>query len=846
MPLTQITTSGIANGAVTTAQLAPGAAGGPKITQIQITNSSGTVLDDTAISLSGGYIKITGTGFAAGAQVIVNNVNALSTTFTSTTVLNAQVGPQSAGTYIVYVVNTDGGVAIAVNGLTYSSEPTWVTGSTLPSQLTAVAISIQLSATGATVYTLAAGSTLPSGLSLSSGGLLSGTINVVTETTYSFVVNAIDNELQDSPRTFSLTVNVVIADPFFYLTSLLLPGNGSNNATNNTFLDSSTNNFTVTRNGNSTQGNFSPFSQTGWSNYFDGSGDYLTVSANNFSTGGSWTIEAWCYFTNSSQSDTLVNGLASDRLYINWIGTTLYVGDAIVNNLVISNAKPINTWFHIAVVKNGSTYTAYINGTSVGSTTTALQSTTLTTWQIGARTSQSAQVALGYISNLRITTNAVYTANFTPSTTPLTAITGTTLLTCQSNRFIDNSTSNLAITRFGDTRIQAFSPFNPTIAYSAAVVGGSGYFDGSDSLSLASNAAFDFGSGEFTVEMWVYSTAAIGSTQTMLIGGVSTGFVTFRITDSALLIDRYNQALDLSGSTSNPPNTWAHVAFVRDVNTLRIYKNGVQVNSGSTTQSYNLGAPSIAAGAGLANFTGYFSGLRILKGQCLYPNGTTFAVPTAPPTAIANTSVLLNFTNDPIADATSKNVVETVGDAKISTLQSKWGGSSILFDGNGDGLAMNPTNQLLLNDFTKTGYVGTIEMWYRPIALTSPRSCLISQWLNNAGWTIDVSSGGDVFFANNSAGTPISLSTKVTTGAWHHFAVVNTGSILNIYLNGINVGTASNYSSSNPGIGQLLYVGIRSDNSLPTNGYINDLRITQGLARYTANFTPPTAAFPIQ
>lgn len=830
MPLTQITTSGIANGAVTTAQLAPGAAGGPKITQIQITDSGGTVLDDTAISLSGGYIKITGTGFAAGAQVIVNNVNALSTTFTSTTVLNAQVGPQSAGTYIVYVVNTDGGVAIAVNGLTYSSEPTWVTGSTLPSQLTAVAISIQLSATGATVYTLAAGSTLPSGLSLSSGGLLSGTINVVTETTYSFIVNAIDNELQDSPRTFSLTVNVVIADPFFNLTSLLLPGNGANNATNNTFLDSSTNNFTVTRVGNSTQGNFSPFSQTGWSNYFDGSGDYLTVSANNFSTGGSWTIEAWCYFTNSSQSDTLVNGLASDRLYINWIGTTLYVGDAIVNNLVISNAKPINTWFHIAVVKNGSTYTAYINGTSVGSTTTALQSTTLTTWQIGARTSQSAQVALGYISNLRITTNAVYTANFTPSTTPLTAITGTTLLTCQSNRFIDNSTGNLAITRFGDTRIQAFSPFNPTTAYSAAVVGGSGYFDGSgDYLTLPADAAFDFGTGDFTVECWVYLNT--GASSGAFLSGSAVGSTDLVYFDSSLRFGRNNVAWDTTISFTLSPNIWYHVVFIKESGVAKIYVNGSLIGSAANTISYGpAGGTSIVnASRDLSRqFPGYISGYRIVKGTAVYT--ANFTPPTAPPTAIANTSVLLNFTNDPIADATSKNAVETVGDAKISTVQSKWGGSSIFFDGS-DSLSIPPTN-LQLNLGARNF---TIEMWAYATNVGNFTLFLKSNSYelktDSSRWVWQINANTNVFVTNG----------NLTINTWTHVALVRNGTTTTLYLNGTSVASGT---SANPNDNTSpLQLGTGSSGFV---GYINDFRITNGLARYTSNFTPPTAAFPTQ
>jgi hypothetical protein len=67
------------------------------------------------------------------------------------------------------------------------------------------------------------------------------------------------------------------ADPNFNQTTLLLHGDGTNGAQNNTFLDSSTNTFTITRNGNTTQGTFSPFSLPNgeWSNYFDGSGDYL-------------------------------------------------------------------------------------------------------------------------------------------------------------------------------------------------------------------------------------------------------------------------------------------------------------------------------------------------------------------------------------------------------------------------------------------------------------------------------------------------------------------------------------------------------------------------------------------
>jgi hypothetical protein len=185
-----------------------GGGSGPKITTVEVTNSGGTVIDDTAVDIAGGYIKITGTGFVTGCQVIVNNVAATSTTFVSSTVVRAQLPATAAGTYFVYVVNPDGGVAIKINGVTFSSSPTWVTGSSL-SGAANTSYSVQLNATGASTYSLQAGSTLPSGLTLSSGGLLSGTTSGITQnTTYSFTVIATDSENQDSARTFSLILSI--------------------------------------------------------------------------------------------------------------------------------------------------------------------------------------------------------------------------------------------------------------------------------------------------------------------------------------------------------------------------------------------------------------------------------------------------------------------------------------------------------------------------------------------------------------------------------------------------------------------------------------------------------------
>ncbi len=149
MALTKITSNVIANNAVTQSKIDSSVelgGGGIKISNIQVTNSGGTVLDDTAVDTAGGYILLTGSGFASGCQVIINNVPATSTTFVNSTTVRAQLPATAAGTYIVYLINSDGGVGIRVNGVTFSASPGWQTSSSLSGNVDD-AISIQLIAT---------------------------------------------------------------------------------------------------------------------------------------------------------------------------------------------------------------------------------------------------------------------------------------------------------------------------------------------------------------------------------------------------------------------------------------------------------------------------------------------------------------------------------------------------------------------------------------------------------------------------------------------------------------------------------------------------------------------------
>ena len=184
-----------------------GGAGIPLISNVQITNSSWTVLDDTNIHLDGGYIIINGSGFEANAQVLIGNSIATSVSVVSSSVIRAQVPAKAAGSYIVYVVNPDGGTALLINGAQYSDDPNWITPSPLINQAIDVPISLQLSAENAVSYSVQAGSSLPPGVNFSSSGVLSGTVTGVTSnTTYNFTLLATDTELQDSPKAFSVTL----------------------------------------------------------------------------------------------------------------------------------------------------------------------------------------------------------------------------------------------------------------------------------------------------------------------------------------------------------------------------------------------------------------------------------------------------------------------------------------------------------------------------------------------------------------------------------------------------------------------------------------------------------------
>jgi hypothetical protein len=213
----------------------------------------------------------------------------------------------------------------------------------------------------------------------------------------------------------------------------------------------------------------------GYSVFFDGTGDYLSVPTGTaLSLTGDYTVEAWVYVTaqpGASFAAIFSNGdfpaTAQVVLALVTSGTgvipTLYMSNGSGWAVGISGAQQINlnTWTHVAATCSGSTFTVWTNGVSSGTATySGTRATPAATSVIGRLyVSTDAYYVTGNISNLRVVKGtALYTAAFTPPT-QLLNVTNTSLLTCNSPAIVDQSSNNFAITVNGNAAVSTLTPF---------------------------------------------------------------------------------------------------------------------------------------------------------------------------------------------------------------------------------------------------------------------------------------------------------------------------------------------------------------------------------------------------
>jgi len=650
--------------------------------------------------------------------------------------------------------------------------------------------------------------------------------------------------------------------------------NGSNNST---FYDDSVNNFALTRTGTPTQGTFSPFSQTGWSTFIGyGAYGYMNVPANTGYdiTTGDFTVEFWANFStwNTMGSSGMViatnfgsssgwsigfnGGVGSSMCWQTW-NAGAAVSNLATTGIVAGTNFQLGQWNHFTVMQKTGTLYFFLNGVMTYSVAAGASVPAGNALYFGvyAQNLDYAGNPYFYLSNFRIVKGtAVYTTtNFTPSTSPLTAISGTTLLICQNNRHLDNSSINAVITPTSSGTypiIQPFSPFAPGVVYSSANNGGSIYFNGSTDY-LTTPSTVNISTGNFTCEVWFYLTSTSVSGPGILCG-TATGSIQFAIYGTAGIGLASQGVSWLFNTTSGIYlNTWYHVVLCRGgtgTNQTSLFLNGTRILNGTVTA--NFGNYTLAVGAVGTSypFPGYISNLKFTNGVDLFGySNTTIPVPTAPPTPTANTSLLLLGTNTGIQDATGKNDILTTGSVLTQSNTVKFGTGSMYFNSSASSYATVPLSTAIQ---TITGNF-TLEFWLNPLTLSGTVGLMGQRSVESNYCPILLEfSGSTLQLYVSTTGTSWAVSAlgsgSLSTNTWTHVAITRSGTTVYYFINGTSVGSTGTASGPLMTPVSPLYIG--RDSGSPSadgyfNGYIDEFRITNGVARYTGNFTPPATTF---
>jgi hypothetical protein len=309
-------------------------------------------------------------------------------------------------------------------------------------------------------------------------------------------------------------------------------------------------------------------------------------------------------------------------------------------------------------------------------------------------------------------------------------------------------------------------------------------------------------------------------------------------------------------ATTNPVviNQWNHIAVTRDTsNTLRIFVNGnsavtpitlaqsldtVAVQQAAVQpRTFRVGVSGLGDGALSGYYTGYISSVKIQTGVAKYTANSIPALQTFSNESGIN--YLSNMNTIGIFDNSSRNFIETVGDAKIRTDIKKYGTGSMYFDGTGDYLVLtgNVDNFVFgVGDFT-------IEFW---LYLNANQTSIVYDQRASGAQGLYPElyiNTNSIRFYTNSADRIVGAT--LNNQQWYHIALARSGTATKLFVNGTQSG--STYTDSNNYINgtnrPVIGASASSLGSDPFNGYIDDLRITKGVARYTTNFNAPTSTF---
>ena len=655
---------------------------------------------------------------------------------------------------------------------------------------------------------------------------------------------------------------------------------------------------------------YSPTTVSG-SMSFNGSNEFVYVpdaTQFNFSTGKPWTIEYWIWPSGDyTQSRTMFAKRVGNSVDISiqgYLRLTSGVFGIIIGygggsgNITAGQSETTTTpqphaWSHVAYVYDGASGASiYLNGVKIFFASGFIPYNSSTTFTIGALNNGS-EYFQGYISNFRIlngtglyssTQNTVNTilfgtytgGSFTTPSAPLTAITDTVLLiTNANNAGYDTAGRNNYYFYTGAGGSTAGTAVSSAVTYLGAKSlrfnGSNDWFASAQIYNIAgfNNPIFYFGTGDWTVEFWVYFSVVTGN-QTLIdfrpSGTASTAnYIVLQLISGVL--NYYTATILAIAGPTLVATTWYHVSLSRQFGKTRLFVNGVQQGQDYTdTQTYTVGLsrPVFGCDYSTANFmNGYMDEIRITR-YARYAG--QFTAPTAelPDTSTGDTDFIHNNllvhgngnntqTNNTFVDTTGNNSFVRTGTPSQGTFTpfSRAAGYwSNHFNGGTDFLTVSNGG----NDTTSLTLVSgnwTIEGWLLEGSSTRLNPLIIGNYFTTANysnnkWGIffstSASRGSFVMTAYNSGFTISSGTTYVNVGKWNHFAFVRNTNTLSIYVNG-NLANSANYAANidNGTAGKFFIGDAGGDPTTFFNGYISNLRVVKGVAVYTGAFTPPTS-----
>ncbi|MEW6403834.1 MAG: LamG-like jellyroll fold domain-containing protein, partial [Chloroflexota bacterium] len=632
------------------------------------------------------------------------------------------------------------------------------------------------------------------------------------------------------------------------------------------------------------------------SGLFDGNGDYITTpDSEDFNVGaGNFTVDFW-FRKNANNvvmgafgqwGGTGISDL-SMYLYPSWntsnvpgarvaVGTTYY-------DVVGTSGITDSNWHHFALVRDGGSLTLYVDGVLVSTVAMSGSINNVTAAPtVGRPGTYNSQYMNGWIDEFRFSKGvARWTSNFTPPTvsydegpTPTATSTQTPTYTPTPTMTplpgVDGNTVSLlhidgadGSTTFSDATGRTWAAFgNAQVDTAQSKFGGAaGLFDGAgDYLSTATSSGFDFGSANFTIDLWVkknrtnaplaeliYSRGNSSAVRDFELQMMSTGTVAFYVWDSA------GSAKIAFGPSMNDTN-WHHIAAVRNGNNLTLYVDGVggtpvdmtgftcrdaaypltigrlgdYAPANSTDYYFQGWADEFRVSKGIARWTSNFTPPNLPYGQWVSPTPTPYTItPTSSitPTPTPQLGSLLGYWDFEVAagatsvpdvasgDVTANNATLTNGPViEAAGVQ----GSSVFFDGNND-YATIPDQAELKNNGSLT-----ISAWVNPASVvTSSTQYIVAKPYDYAFTT--AAPNGQISFSIGSSVSPGALTGPVLpVNKWTLVTGVYDASAnqMRLYING-ELAAAQDVTGS---LATSTYPLTFSSASYPYHGRLDEVR----------------------